>query len=55
MSEDTYTSKNLQLSYIAPAQAMKHITVNESFRALDALVQMAVISQDISGSARGPC
>jgi hypothetical protein len=38
------TSK-LKLPYIAPAQAQKHVTHNEAIRALDALVQLSVISR----------
>ena len=32
----------LDLPYIAPSQAQKHITHNEAIRALDALVQLSV-------------
>ena len=32
----------LDLPYIAPAQAQKHVTHNEAIRALDALVQLSV-------------
>jgi len=35
---------NLRLPYIAPSQAQKHVTHNEAIRALDALVQLSVIS-----------
>ena len=38
------TSPNLKLSYLAPAQAQKHVTHNEALRQLDALVQLSVIS-----------
>jgi len=38
-------SPRLALSYVAPNQAQKHVTVNESFRRLDALVQMRVLSR----------
>lgn len=38
-----YTSDHLQLSYIAPAQAQKHVTANESFAVLDAVCQGAVL------------
>jgi len=42
------TTPNLDLPYIAPAQAQKHVTHNEAIRALDALVQLSVIAiQDI--------
>jgi hypothetical protein len=36
---------HLQLNLLAPAQAQKHVTVNETFLRLDALVQLAVISR----------
>lgn len=36
---------NLQLPYIAPSQAQKHVTHNEAIRALDALVQLCVVSR----------
>ncbi len=35
----------LDLPYIQPAQAQKHVTHNEALRALDALVQLAVLSR----------
>lgn len=38
-------SPNLGLPYLMPAQAQKHVTVNESLRALDALVQMSVVTR----------
>jgi hypothetical protein len=37
-------SSNLALPYIAAGQAQKHVTVNESLRRLDPLVQLSVIS-----------
>ena len=39
-----YISPNLKLPYLAPAQAQKHVIVNEALRQLDALVQLSVIS-----------
>lgn len=36
---------NLQLPYVAAGQSQKHVTVNESLRALDALVHMGVVSR----------
>ncbi|MFN3213091.1 MAG: DUF2793 domain-containing protein [Henriciella sp.] len=39
-------SANLTLPYILPNQAQKHVTLNESLRRLDALVQISVISMD---------
>jgi hypothetical protein len=41
-------SPNLKLPYILAAQAQKHVTHNEAVRALDALVQLAVIRRDYS-------
>ncbi len=37
----------LQLPYILPAQAQKHVTHNEALRLLDILVQLAVISRNL--------
>jgi len=39
---------NLALPYIFAAQAQKHVTHNEAIRALDCLVQLAVISQTLT-------
>ena len=47
-------SPRLSLSYVLPAQAQKHVTVNETFRRLDALVQLAVISQSVTTEPAGP-
>ncbi|WP_394692155.1 DUF2793 domain-containing protein [Hyphobacterium sp.] len=41
----TETSPRLGLEYVMAAQAQKHVTVNESFRILDALVQPCVQSR----------
>lgn len=38
-------SPQLGLSYLHPQQSQKHVTVNESFRRLDALVQMTASSR----------
>ena len=40
-------TENLQLPYIMPSQAQKHVTHNEAIRALDALVQLAVVDRDL--------
>lgn len=37
-------SPRLSLPYIAPQQAQKHVTANEAFRRLDALVQLSAVS-----------
>lgn len=41
-------TSNLKLPYIAPSQAQKHVTHNEAIRALDALVQLSVVSRSLS-------
>ena len=41
-------SPNLSLSYLLPNQAQKHVTVNDTFRQLDAIVQLAVMSDDLA-------
>jgi len=38
-------SPNLQLPYLAPAQAQKHVTHNEALRQLDAIVQLSALSE----------
>ena len=35
-------TENLQIPYILPSQAQKHVTHNEAIKALDAVVQLAV-------------
>lgn len=47
-------SPNLSLSLIAPQQAQKHVTVNESLLRLDALVQLAVVSRAIAAEPAAP-
>ena len=44
----TLTSARLALSYLAEAQAQKHVTVNETFRRLDQLVHLSVKSASVS-------
>ncbi|MFV0411296.1 MAG: DUF2793 domain-containing protein [Paracoccus sp. (in: a-proteobacteria)] len=38
-------TSNLQLPYLAAAQAQKHVTHNEALRILDGIVQMAVVNR----------
>ncbi|MBO6548108.1 MAG: hypothetical protein JJ964_00645 [Rhizobiales bacterium] len=38
-------TSNLQLPFIAPSQAQKHVTHNDALLALDALIQLSAISQ----------
>jgi hypothetical protein len=45
---------NLKLPYIMPSQAQKHVTHNEAIRALDALVQIAVVSAGFSSPPADP-
>jgi hypothetical protein len=45
---------NLVLPYIMAAQAQKHVTHNEAIRALDALVQLAVLDRDLSAPPVSP-
>lgn len=47
-------SPNLTLPYLLPNQAEKHVTLNESLRALDALVQIHVISRAQSSPPADP-
>ena len=37
----------LSLPLVQPAQAQKHVTVNEAFERLDAMVQLVVLSVDV--------
>lgn len=41
-------SPNLILPFIEAAQAQKHVTHNEALRALDAVVQLAVLDRDLT-------
>ncbi len=47
-------SPRLSLSYVAPNQAQKHVTVNESFRRLDALAQAVVRSRTETSEPASP-
>ncbi len=47
-------SPRLSLSYVMPAQAQKHVTVNETFRRLDALTQMSVVSRSETSEPASP-
>ena len=47
-------SENLQLPYIMPNQAQKHVTHNEAIRYLDALLQISVESRELSQSPAEP-
>lgn len=45
---------NLKLPYILAAQAQKHVTHNEAIRALDALVQLAVLDRHLATPPASP-
>ncbi|HEV7717585.1 MAG TPA: DUF2793 domain-containing protein [Arsenicitalea sp.] len=47
-------SANLNLPYIMPSQAQKHITHNEAIRALDTLVQLVIVDRDLAGPPASP-
>ena len=47
-------SANLNLPYIAAAQAQKHVTLNEALTMLDALVQMSVASRQLTSPPATP-
>ena len=48
------TSANLGLDYLMPAQAQKHVTINESLRLLDALIQAVVVSRSVTTQPASP-
>lgn len=47
-------SPRLSLSYLAPSQAQKHVTVNETVRRLDQLCQQTVLSRTMSAEPGSP-
>lgn len=47
-------STNLALPYLTAGQAQKHVTVNDSFRRLDAIVQLAVVSATTTAQPGSP-
>jgi hypothetical protein len=47
-------TSNLVLPYLAVGQAQKHVTVNESLRKLDAIVQLSVVSASTTGQPGAP-
>ncbi|NJO23496.1 MAG: DUF2793 domain-containing protein, partial [Sphingomonadales bacterium] len=48
------TTPNLDLPYIAAAQAQKHVTHNEAIRALDAVVQLSVRDRTLTSPPGSP-
>jgi len=47
-------SANLSLPYLAPSQAQKHVTLNESLARLDAIVQLSVVSATTAAEPGSP-
>jgi len=47
-------TQNLKLPYILAAQAQKHVTHNEALRALDSIVQLAVLDRDLTTPPTSP-
>ncbi|MEM8921790.1 MAG: DUF2793 domain-containing protein, partial [Pseudomonadota bacterium] len=47
-------SANLDLPYIMPSQAQKHVTHNEAIRALDAVVQLSVLDRTLTEPPASP-
>lgn len=45
---------NLDLPYIMPSQAQKHVTHNEALGILDALVQLAIVDRDLAAPPPTP-
>ncbi len=48
------TTSNLVLPYLAAGQAQKHVTLNESLRMLDAIVQLSVTSRGLATPPASP-
>jgi len=47
-------TSNLVLPYLAVGQAQKHVTVNESLRKLDAIIQLSVVSATTTAQPASP-
>lgn len=45
---------NLSLPFLLPAQAQKHVTVNDSLAAIDTLLMASIVSADISDPPNAP-
>ena len=54
MTASINDTPNLQLPYLIAAQAQKHVTHNEALRALDCLVQLSVLDQDLGTPPGSP-
>src|SRR6218665_717695 len=47
-------TSNLQLPYLAVGQAQKHVTLNQSLRRLDAILQLSVVSATTAAQPASP-
>ena len=47
-------TSNLVLPYLAVGQAQKHVTVNETLRKLDAVIQLSVVSATTTAEPSSP-
>jgi hypothetical protein len=47
-------SPHLGMPYLQPAQAQKHVTMNEALRVLDALTQISVLDRDLAAPPATP-
>lgn len=54
MPTTPHTSPRLELPYIAPAQAQKHVPVNEALRRLDIVAKITVKDRDLSTPPADP-
>ncbi len=54
MSQTVTQTNRFKLPFIAPAQAQKHITVNEALRKIDRLGQISVAARDIEVEPSAP-
>ena len=54
MAGGTDFTNKLSLPYLLSNQAQKHVTINESLRALDGLVQTSVVSHTLSDAPASP-
>ncbi|TAA50111.1 DUF2793 domain-containing protein [Shinella sp. JR1-6] len=53
-TETMDASENLNLPYIIPAQAQKHVTHNEAIKTIDALLHLAVKSRSLASPPASP-
>lgn len=51
---DQSRTTNLDLPYIMPSQAMKHVTHNTALQRLDAVVQLAVLTRNLTAPPASP-